>query len=910
MKALPAVAILMLLLCTACAGGPVASLQEPGVAGGQRNVLDSTEFEGWQAWQQILADPGIPGTDYDPHALTVNYRADADFQLSGSILPPPGQRAADRPNVLLRQDSRYEALTDHISGRFGIPIGQQVYAHGVLLASFRLPAAADGEALIAAIRAEYPGQVLDVTYSRLITADFSPDDTLYIFSDDNDGAQWDLYRCGFPEAWEQGFAEVPPLIGVVDSGCWLGHEDTAGAIANPFEQFPQASCDLLDGDRDITDMDGHGTAVCSLIGARTDNARGLAAALPGARVLPIRVGEEGLATHATVVAGCMLAAELGCRIVNLSWSSATPSRQLSQMADSLEVRGVQLVASAGNSGTSEPRWPAACGSVLGVAASDRTDSLADFSSSGDWCELSAPGYRIGVADLLRDNSYRHDASGSSLAAALVSSALGLLSTRLPAYDNAALRTLLVQSASPLSGGGPPRLDLTTALAVLETPRISLERPGSMEQQDFLTLRPELSGTVIAVELWLDGSYVMTRGQAPWEFTADLRALDPGLHTLELRVPLPDGSGHVADGFSFLRRAEAFAMPWSTGFEPGAARELHALDLSAYPQAMLADLAGFAGLTGTEQCADGGELLGWRSTSGAAWQGSGMLRTDWQPRDSGPGQLCALLSPPVRLSGHELPTLSLALRWQLEQARCVLLLSADGGRSWRIPDEVHGQPQSLSGDSQGWRQLGMDLSGLVDQEVQLLLLTQLDAGKQSAGQFIELDALGFGTLFQPSQPVVQGLLLEVEVVGAVPQRDSIEVRLEGALNVTSASYWLDCEPFNSLGPEDVLSEAILGAGLPAVLHLPPAQSGNRHAMLHADYRDSAGNSGPQLSLPLWIFDRRGDANADGIVSLADLAAYSGHYGARLGDALYEPFLDCDLDGVITELDSAAVGYALD
>ncbi|MCB1216983.1 S8 family serine peptidase [bacterium] len=872
--------------------------------------MDSSLFEGWEEWQQILADPGIPGTDYDPQALTVNYRADADFQLTGNFLPPPGQRAADRPNAMLRQDSRFEALTDHISGHFGIAIVQQVYAHGVLLASFRLPAGTDGDALITAIRNEYSDQVLDVTYSRLIGADSSPDDTLFIFSDDNDGAQWDLYRCGFPQAWEQAQADKQLLVGVVDSGCWLGHEDTAAAIANPFELFPQASCDLLDGDRDITDTDGHGTAVCALIGARTGNGRGLAAALPGATVLPIRVGTENLATHATVVAGCMLAGELGCRIVNLSWSSATPSRQLSQMADSLDARGVQLVASAGNTGNADPRWPAACEAVVGVAASDRSDGLAGFSSSGDWCDLSAPGSLIGVPDLLRDNSYRLDASGSSLSASLVSAGLGLLASRLPEYDNAELRQLLIQSASPLSGGGPPRLDLAAALTLLDTPQISLDRPDSLEQQDFLTLAPALSGSVSSMELWIDDGYVMSRSQAPWEIIADLRSLAAGSHTLELRIPLHDGAGFVADGFSFLRRADSVAMPWSTGFEPGAELKMHALDLSDYPQALLAALAGAAGLDAGSDQAAGAELLDWKIVSGDAWQGTSMLRSDWEQRDSGPGRFCALLTPPVRLSGHALPTLSLALRWQLDQSRTVLLLSADGGRSWQVPEEVHGQPLSLSGDSQGWRQLGIDLAGLVDREVQLLLLTQLDSGVQSAGQFVELDALGFGTLFQPSQPTIGGLLLEERIVGAVPGHADLKLRLDGTVNVARASYWLDCEPFDSLGPEDVVTEAILGAGLPAVLELPPAQSGNRRAFLHADYEDAAGHSGPRFSLPVWIFDRRGDANADGIVSLADLEAFSGHYGARQGDALYEPFLDSDLDGMITELDSAAVAYALD
>ncbi|MCB1188207.1 S8 family serine peptidase [bacterium] len=907
MRARLAMAILIALLAASCGGGMGASPVMDGPDGEIRLAGESGGFEGWQQWQQILEDPGIAGVDYDPQGITVNYRSDASFELSGSFAPPPGHRAADFPNAMLRQDSRYEQVTDHISGRFGIPIEQQVYAHGVLMASFRLPLLVDGEQLIESIRSEYPLQVEDVSFSRLISPALNPNDRFFVLSDNDGGWQWGMYRCGVPAAWERSTGDPQLLVGVVDSGCWRGHEEIGSGVIDPQLAFPQASCDLLDNDTDVNDTDGHGTAVCSVIAANTGNLSGLAAVLPGSRVLPLRVGSGSATTHARVVAGCMLAAELGCRIVNLSWSSATPSHQLSLMAQALDSQGVLLVAAAGNSGTDAARWPAAHSLACGVAASDAQDVLADDSSFGDWCDISAPGSGFSVPDIRRDNLYIDNASGSSLSAALASGCFGLMLSISHGLDPGSLRSLVSGSALPLNGGGPPRLDLPAAMLAMDQPQISLEAPASLLQQDFLTLQPTLSGSFRAVELWIDGEYVMSRSEAPWQLMADLRELPAGRHSLELRAVASSGSQYASAGFEFLHQAPAVAMPWSAGFETADAARTYSLDIGGYRRELLDGLATVAGMQPAVEYTNAGGL-GWQSKATDAWQGERVNRLAW---DGGQdtARMLAQVSEPVRLVGYELPTLSLTLRQQLGSASAALLLSADGGSSWQALEEVNGLPGLLSGDSSGWQLRRYDLAAHAGQTVQLLLLVQIDAGEQSSGQYIEIDALGIATGFQPSLPVAAGVSLDSAVIGSVAGRSFLKAQLTGAKDVQKAVYWLDCEPYNVQGPEDSLTEAVIGSSLPGVLGLP-AVDGNRHAVLRVDYFDANGSQGPRLELPVWIFNRRGDANADGVVDLLDLQAYAGHYGARQGEAGYEPFMDSDMDGVVTELDSSAVAYNLD
>jgi subtilisin family serine protease len=57
-------------------------------------------------------------------------------------------------------------------------------------------------------------------------------------------------------------------------------------------------------------------------------------------------------------------------------------------------KGCLVVAAAGNRGTSDKFYPAAEANVLAVAATNSSDTLASFSTYGDWVPVSAPGAEI------------------------------------------------------------------------------------------------------------------------------------------------------------------------------------------------------------------------------------------------------------------------------------------------------------------------------------------------------------------------------------------------------------------------------------------------------------------------------------------------------------------------------------
>ena len=61
------------------------------------------------------------------------------------------------------------------------------------------------------------------------------------------------------------------------------------------------------------------------------------------------------------------------------------------------------------------------------------------------------------------------------------------------------------------------------------------------------------------------------------------------------------------------------------------------------------------------------------------------------------------------------------------------------------------------------------------------------------------------------------------------------------------------------------------------------------------------------IPLFIHNKSGDANGDGLVNAADTALIRGGLWQAEGDAGYTPFMDTDGDGMITEADASTIGY---
>lgn len=169
---------------------------------------------------------------------------------------------------------------------------------------------------------------------------------------------------------------------------------------------------------DLTKINGHGTAVASLIASNDSSAPGVA---PAAELVSIRVGDDsGKADSFALAAGILAAVDSGAQIVNCSMGTTENNPLIEDAVLYAHDHNVLIVAASGNSEQSEASYPAAYPSVISVGAVDARGEHLDFSNYGTYLSLTAPGYAINTA--WPGNRYAR-ISGTSASAPIVTGAI-------------------------------------------------------------------------------------------------------------------------------------------------------------------------------------------------------------------------------------------------------------------------------------------------------------------------------------------------------------------------------------------------------------------------------------------------------------------------------------------------------
>jgi type VII secretion-associated serine protease mycosin len=212
----------------------------------------------------------------------------------------------------------------------------------------------------------------------------------------------------------------------------------------------------------------HGTYIASLIaghGSGPGDTLGVMGVAPDAKILAVRVilddGEPGLQAYNqdkrfadAISNGIYYAVRHGATIINMSLGSADPAGNLRAAIGYAVSRGVVVVASAGNDGTSSGFapyiYPASFTGVIAVAAVTSSGARAFFSEQNSSVLLSAPG--VGVIGAGPGGEYL-DAEGTSPSAALVSGVVALIRSRYPALSPALVAQALITSTAHRPSGG-------------------------------------------------------------------------------------------------------------------------------------------------------------------------------------------------------------------------------------------------------------------------------------------------------------------------------------------------------------------------------------------------------------------------------------------------------------------------
>lgn len=280
--------------------------------------------------------------------------------------------------------------------------------------------------------------------------------------------EWWLSAIGADRATPPG-PGVPIVI--IDSGVDPTHEEFANRPNTTF----------LNDQTTFGGEEWHGTAVAS-VAAAPDNGVGLDGVYPQAalEVWDASPTPQGISDF-TAIAGIEAVSAHCPAVINISFGSTDPDPQLQDALLDAVRNGCLIVAAAGNNGlTGNPvTYPASWPHVFTVGATDQSDQVAPFSTTGAGIDVVAPGVGIIGAVPTTRNSTGYQTqpllSGTSFSAPMVAAAAAWVWTVRPTLTAGQVMQLLRSTARDVaqpgfdSSSGWGLIDIPAALAAPAPP---------------------------------------------------------------------------------------------------------------------------------------------------------------------------------------------------------------------------------------------------------------------------------------------------------------------------------------------------------------------------------------------------------------------------------------------------------
>jgi subtilisin family serine protease len=300
------------------------------------------------------------------------------------------------------------------------------------------------ESVLAELRSD-PG-VVWAEKAQPVYASVIPNDPYY-------AQEWAPTKVGLPAAWDVTTGSGTVTIAVVDTGLDGTIADFAGRIVSPYSVVNASSAWPY-----WDDTVGHGTAVAGVAASQGNNASGIAGAAWNVKIMPVKISESGTSDDVTLAQGIVYAVDNGAKVINISFGGSQGSTTMASAVNYALSHQVVVVASSGNSGPgSGVSYPAAYSGVISVGATDSSDTVASFSSTGQGLVLSAPGVSILTWNPNAGGSMLAYWSGTSFSSPLVAGVAALMLSANSSLTPAQVTGILEQTALDL---GAPGVDQT------------------------------------------------------------------------------------------------------------------------------------------------------------------------------------------------------------------------------------------------------------------------------------------------------------------------------------------------------------------------------------------------------------------------------------------------------------------
>ncbi len=480
--------------------------------------------------------------------------------------PAGGIQALSQEVVAL---GRHEVALLRLEAKYGVQDAQPVFRRvhervlqGLQAASFPNP---QSDLLpFYVLKTDRPVPALCAELSRDADVDYAQPNYLYrICRDPNDPDFADQYAhqlIQMTKAWDLSTGSRDIVIAVLGTGVDVNHPDLkeniwtnkAEIAGNKIDDDKNGFVDdihgwnFAKGDNTVaptgsSSINAHETQVAGVIGATGNNGKGVVGVNWQCSLMALRVSLDF--TSKEIAAALEYAAANGARVVNMSFGgtfSSEEDRAVKAAVDHAYAKGVLLVASAGNSDSSQPHYPAAWYNVMAVASTNGEDVKTGHSTFGPWVDIAAPGTDIVTTDL--GNKYIATA-GTSFSSPYVAAVATLLLAHRPKLTPIEARAILENTTDPVYYG-----DLDPNVCYIGTGRVNAFKALEGADRDYplgeiVTPGPRqtYAADANAIELCVfvhGDSYQLDYrlfGQADW--TAIAQGLTPNDPNGFVRVPL-------------------------------------------------------------------------------------------------------------------------------------------------------------------------------------------------------------------------------------------------------------------------------------------------------------------------------------------------------------------------------------
>lgn len=306
-------------------------------------------------------------------------------------------------------------------------------------------------------------------------------------------------------AWAAETPGLPsPVVAVLDTGIDYNHNVFTASNAlwrNPGETAGNGIDDDGNGYVDDVrgwnfsngtnnpyddDSNGHGTHVAGIILGTTQNILASPIAQARIKIMALKfLDANGSGTTSSAVQAIYYAVNNGAKVINNSWGGGGYSNSLVSALGYAYVRGVSVVAAAGNNGSnndSTPLYPASypIPNIIAVAASSDWDTLASFSNYGAGSvHVASPG--LSIRSTVPGNLFGY-LSGTSMATPFVAGIAALMVRESPSMNGYQVKELIMDSSESIAAfsgkvSTGSRVNVHDSLLTAMTAPVSTSQPS-------------------------------------------------------------------------------------------------------------------------------------------------------------------------------------------------------------------------------------------------------------------------------------------------------------------------------------------------------------------------------------------------------------------------------------------------